>query len=459
MAVTPSSLTTISGLLKQFYDRPDVIQNVMISAGPLVAELIKNSNKEAYGSTIPCPIIAGSGGGIGSVIAQVTANSAPAQTQNFLLTKGSSWFAGQIGQQVLEASANAPEGAFLADGILEVDAKKKRYMQYLAHLMYSDGTGTLFQLGATASLTATFIQLDDVLLAAKVQQGDVLQYSSTRGGAPGDGGNVGYVLGITLFGTSAGQISVSNAQNGAPTALNVIWPSIANNAHLVIAGDQTAAISDGGLGPAVMTGIMGWTGTTALYGVTAAARLANPAFLSVQIIDCTSNAGALNLQTIRQSITVATAQLMTVSGKPTKALLSPSAWFRLSSELQTAGMYPGGKGQGPSGEGSFGFSSLVLPTPMGDIEVVADPQCLVSLEASTYPIANGYSGANVCFLLEEDTMELYTMGELGKLDAIGTDDNSYFLRTGAGSYAYQGSGFGQFGFHAPGHSAIVLLPQ
>lgn len=453
MALTPSSLGTITGLLKQFYEKPDVIQNVMIAAGPLLAELIKNSNKGFTGINMPFPIILGSGGGVGSQIASVSANSSPAQTQNFLLTRGSSWFVGQIGQQVLEASAAAPEGAFLADGILEVDAKKKRYMQYLAHLVYSDGTGVLFQLSHTATLTNTFIALDDPLLAAKVQAGDVLQYSSTRGGAPGDAGAVGYVLGITLFGANAGQISVSNSPGGSPTALNTIWPSIAVDAHFVMAGDTAAAISDGGTGPAVLQGIMAWTGTATLFGVT---RTSNPAFLSVQLIDCTSN--GLNLGTIRQSITVGLAQLATVSGKPTRAFLSPSAWFRLSSELQSQGMYTGSRGQGPSGEGEFGFSSLVLPSPMGDIEVVADPQALVSLEFSTYPFSSGYSGANVCFLLEEDTMELCTMGEMGKLDAIASDDTSFFLRNGLGSYTYQGSGFGQLGFHAPGHSAVLLLP-
>jgi hypothetical protein len=456
MALTPSSLTTISGLLKQFYDKPEVIQNVMISAGPLLAELLKNSNKNFHGINAPCPIIVGSGGGVGSVIASVSANSGPAQTQNFLLTRSSSWFVGQIGQQVLEASANAPEGAFLADGILEVDAKKKRYMQYLAHLCYSDGTGVLFQLSHTATLTNTFIALDDPLLAAKVQTGDALQYSSTRGGAPGDAGNIGYVLGVTLFGATAGQISVSNSFGGAATALNTIWPSIAVDAHFVMAGDATAAVSDGGSGPAVLQGIMAWTGTAALFGVT---RTSNPAYLSVQLIDCTSNAAGLNLGTIRQSITVGCAQLATVSGKPSRCFLSPSAWFRLSSELQSQGMFPGPRGGGPSGEGNFGFSSIVLPTPMGEIEVMADPQCLVSLEFSSFPFSSGYSGANVAFLIEEDTIELYTMGEMGKLDAIASDDTSYFLRNGLGSYTYQGSGFGQLGFHAPGHSAVLLLPQ
>lgn len=458
MALTPSSLTTISGLLKQYYEKPEVIQNVMISAGPLLARLIENSNRDFVGANMPFPIIVASGGGIGSQIASVNANSSPAQTQNFLLTRGSHWFVGQIGQQVLEASANAPEGAFLADGILEVDAKKKRYMQYLAHLCYGDGTGVLFQQSSTVAVTNTFIQLDDPLLAAKVQAGDVLQYSSTRGGTPGDTGAVGYVLGVTLFGANAGQISVSNSPGGSPTAMNTIWPSIAVNAYFVIAGDTAAAVSDGGTGPAVLQGIFAWTGTATLFGVV---RTSNPTFLSVQIIDCTANTGSggLNLGTIRQSITVGVAQLATVSGKPTRAYLSPSAWFRLSTELQTQGMYPGRNGQGPAGEGSFGFSTLVLPTPMGDIEVMADPQCLFALDHATYPTTSGYSGANVCYLLEEDTMELCSMGEIGKLDAIASDDTSYFLRNGSGSYTYQGSGFSQLGFHAPGHSACLLLPQ
>lgn len=449
MALTPSSLSTISGLLKQFYDKPEVIENVMISAGPLCAELLKNANKDFTGANAPCPIITGSGGGVGSQIATVSQYSSPAQTSNFLLTRSSSWFVGQIGQQVLEASANAPDGAFLADGILEVDAKKKRYMQYLAHLVYGDGTGVLFQLGASAVLTNTYIQLDDTLLAAKVQVGDVLQYSATAGGSPGDSGAVGYVLGVTLFGANAGQISVSSSPGGSATALSTIWPSIADNAYFVMAGDTAAAMSDGGTGPAVLQGIMAWTGTANLFGVTTRAQ--NPAFLSVQLIDCTAN--GLAVPTVRQAITLGVAQLATVSGAPKKCYLSPSAWFRLSTELQSQGMYPN-----PDGEGTFGFSTLKLPTPMGDIEVIADPQAMCYLPHATYPTSSGYSGANIAWLLETDTMEMYTMGEMGKLDAIASDDTSYFLRNGQGSYTYQGSGFGQLGFHAPGHSAVILLP-
>jgi hypothetical protein len=454
MAITPSSITTISGLLKQFYEKPEVIQNVMIAAGPVLGEWLKDGNKGMNGSTTPFPIIVASGGGVGSQINTVNTYSSPAQTQNFLLTRGSTWAVGQIGQQVLEASANAPEGAFLADGILEVDAKKKRYMQYLAHLLYGDGTGVLFQLGAAATLTNTYIQLDDTLLAAKVQAGDVLQYSASRGGSPGDAGAVGYVLGITLFGASAGRISVSSTPAGSATALSTIWPSIADGAYFVMAGDTAAAVSDGGTGPAVIQGIYAWTGTATLFGVV---RTANPTFLSVQLIDGTSN--GLNLGTINNCITVAVAQLATVSGKPTKVALSPSAWFRLATELRTQGMYPGNKGQGPSGEGSFGFSSLMLPTPMGDVEVISDPQALFALDQTTYPYASGYSGANIAWILEEDTWEFLSMGEMGKLDSIASDGDGYFLRTGSGSYSYQMSGFGQIGSHAPGHNALVLLPM
>ena len=460
MAITASSLTTVSGLLKQYYDKPEVIKNVMISAGPLQSHLLENGNQEANGANIPCPIITGSGGGVGSQIATVNSNSSPAQTYNFLLTRSSTWGVGQVGQQVLEASANAPEGAFLADGILEVDAKRMRYHQYLAHLIYGWGDGVLFQQSATNSgstaLAETYISLDDPLLAAKVQTGDVLQYSSTAGGSPGDAGALGYVLGVTLFGTGAGRISVSNSPGGAATLLTTIWPSIATGAYFVMAGDTAAATSDGGTGPAVIQGIMAWTGTGALFGVTSAQRAANPAFLSVQLVDCTAK--GLNLGSVRQSIALGVAQAATVSGAPKRGYCSPSLWFRLSEELQSQGMYPGNKGQGPSGEGSFGFSALEMPTPSGPVEIIMDPQAMSYLPAGTY--GSGYSGANIVYLLETDTMEFYSMGEMGKLDNISADDNvNYFLRNGSGAYTYQMSGFGQLGFHAPGHCFVMLCPQ
>jgi hypothetical protein len=456
MAVSSSSLTTVSGLLKQFYDKPEVIKNVMISAGPLLKKLLEDGDQEFTGINYPSPIIIGSGGGVGSQIATVSANSSPAQTVNFLITRCSAWGYGQVGQQVLEASANAPEGAFLTDAILEVDAKRMRYMQYLAHLMYGWGDGVLFQESHTDSVAHTYILLDDPLLAAKVQTGDVLQYSATAGGAPGDAGALGYVLGVSLFGATAGRITMSNAPGGAATALSTIWPSIANDAFFVMAGDTATAVSDNGTGPAVLQGIMAWTGTGALWGVTAATRAANPAFLSVNIIDCT--AAGLGLATVRQSIALGVAQAATVSGHPKDAYCSPSLWFRLSEELQAQGMYTGSKGQGPSGEGSFGFSSLVMPTPTGDVTVSMDPQAMSYLPYASY--GAGYSGANIVYLLETETMDFLSLGEMGKLDNISADDNTnYFLRTGTGSYSYQMSGFGNPTFHAPGHCFVLLCPQ
>ena len=76
MAVTPSSLTTISGLLKQFYEKPENIKNVMISAGPLTARLLEKSMKDFDGINMPLPIITASGGGVGSQIASVSVNTA-----------------------------------------------------------------------------------------------------------------------------------------------------------------------------------------------------------------------------------------------------------------------------------------------------------------------------------------------------------------------------------------------
>jgi hypothetical protein len=193
-------------------------------------------------------------------------------------------------------------------------------------------------------------------------------------------------------------------------------------------------------------------GTANLFGVTTRAQ--NPAFLSVQTIDCTPS--GLNIGSIRQSINVGCAQLASVSGAPNACYLHPTTWFRLASEIGTQDFRNGPSGEGAK-EATFGYSSLTLETPFGPVEVISDPQAMCYLNPSTYAIAT-YSGANIGWLLEEDTMTFVSLGEMGKLDAIGSDSTSYFLRNGTGAYTYQMSGFGQLGFMAPGHSAILLLP-
>jgi len=225
--------------------------------------------------------------------------------------------------------------------------------------------------------------------------------------------------------------------------------------------------NSGGSGNAIASGLLAWivpggpvdTGSTSaktgsFFGVN---RNGNSAQYG-QVIDATS--AGLNLGTIRAALTNAVAQLRQVSSRPKRCYMHPIAFYKLSLELQSQGMYPGNKGQGPAGDGSFGFSSLTLPTDAGDITVIADPQCIPVLNstvaaATTYEPSAGYSGAMTAFILD-DNWELLSLGDVPKLDET---DGNFFLRIqGTDNYQIQMKAYWNLATHRPNGSCAVLLP-
>jgi hypothetical protein len=520
MAASASSLTTISALLKQKYLSSSLIQNSMIDFGPLLAKMVTEGDTSFNGANCPVPLIYSGGGGFSSSMAAAFNTATPAASVNFLLTRAVSFGQIVLGGEALAASEN-PDGAFISDLALETETKRRRIKEYLAALVYGAGTGVVAQVAAfsTASSGATqgVITLKDAPTAARFQVNDVINVTigaayaatssltqwatsgalttATASGAP-DGGTgtagavaqVAYVIAVNI---PAGTIQVSATQGGSAATLVTTGTAETGGAH-VFAGStagldvgsfigfngdlslaaqppvlQAAPANSGGSGSAIASGILAWlpvggpqdTGSTSaktgsFFGVN---RNGNSPMYG-QVIDATS--AGLNLGTIRAALTNAVAQLRQVSSRPKRCYLHPIAFFKLSLELQSQGMYPGNRGEGPSGEGSFGFSSMVLPTDAGDITVIADPQCVPVLNdlcatASTYDATSGYSGAMTAFILD-DNWELLSLGDVPKLDET---DGNFFLRIqGTDNYQIQMKAYWNLATHRPNGSCAVLLP-
>lgn len=472
MAATPSSLGTATSLLKQYYLDKKNIQNVMISAGPTFMEFKEKGNVACGGINIPFPVITGSGGGVGSQMLAAYTYSQPAKSSNFLMTRGSTFGVGQVGGEVMEAS-EAPDEAFIADLTLETDAKQRRVHQLMASYLFGDGTGCQGQLAGTAWTTWT-LTVQDPATIIHFQAGDAIQLASAVGGAATlrGSGAVGYVLAVNI---PAGTMTVGATPGQTSTAaLTAIWSDMAQYDFIFLAGDVTSAgipINQGGNGtaPAIPAGFLAWCpiGGPASSGDSffSLNRYGN-SFLYGASLDCTKdNTGTGGNQGgIRESLTYGVSQLQAVSGRPSKGALHPLAYYKLSLSLQSEGLYNGSKGQGPSGEGSFGFSSLVMPTAMGDITIVADPQCAPFLNPANLTqadIGTVYSGAMTAFLLEEATWQMISKGEVPHLDTLdGQGGTGYFLRlnNGVDAYQYQYKSYWNFGSHAPNHNAAIFLP-
>jgi hypothetical protein len=329
------------------------------------------------------------------------------------------------------------------------------------------------------TLTSTVCTLADPATAIRFNIGDVVQISATVGGAVLTTGTnatltngavtysgCAYVVGVNVIGSAAGTLGFSATAGGAATALNTIWSGIAAGAFIYLVGDAAVPANPFGFGNAVIPGIMGWqpivapTGGDSWYGQS---RF-NNSYLYGATIDATSfSATALNLGSIREALTYGVAQLHAISAKPSIILLNPAAYYALSLSLQSQGMYPGSSGEGPSGEGSFGFSSLMLPTPHGMIKVVADPQCAPFLNPATFDPANGYSGAYTAFILEEECWKLICAAEDGSVPFVekdgGRDSDGLSTIPGTDTFWFDLKFYGVPITFAPGHGITVMLPQ
>lgn len=498
MATTPlgsaSNLQSLSNLLKQHYEDPSVIQDTQIDYGPCTAKLLDEANTAATGINTPFPVIVSGGGGVSSLMSSAYASATPAASQNFLLTRATAFGSILLGGEVMAASED-PSGAFFDDLSLEISVKFKRLREYLASMIFGDGTGAQAQI---LSISGAVIQLADAPTAARFQQNDAIQVgvssnaantasisgswvtygsltaSSTLPTSAPSTPQVGYVQSVNI---PAGQITVGSVQGGGAVNVTTIWAGSGLNvpaagSFIFMAGDSQGAIAPtsttltnvgvpvnpgGAAGSSsIPTGLLAWmplggppSSGDSFFGV----NRYGASQLYGQVIDATANGS--NLGTIRAALTNAVAQLRQVGSKPEIVYVHPLAFYKLSLELQSQGMYPGSSGQGPEGEGSLGFSTLMLPTDAGDIEVVGDPQCVPCLTNPTFAPANGYSGAMTAFVLDSN-WEVISIGEVPKLEER---DGNYFLRiTGQDNFQMNYRSYFNLGSHRPNGSACVLLP-
>ncbi len=475
----PATIVTEQAIAKEHYLSAEDIENVMIEAGYWTMKLIKEADTSGVkGKRTPVPVIYGSGGGVGSVYTAVFASTGPSTSAVFEVTASTAFGVGQISKQALLAT-EGDENAFIEAFTIELETKRRRLLQYIAFCVYGDGTGTIAQVSESQTVSSTTLTLADPSTAIRFNINDVIQVAATVGGAPLTAGTnatltngsfsyagCAYVVGVSQIGTAAGTIQVSATLGGTATALNTIWSAIAAGAYIYLVGDAQTPANPYGFGNAVLPGMMAWAPLVApiisdnFYGV----NRFNNTFLYGPTIDCTSfSATSLNLGSIRESLTYGVALEHSISGRPTLILLNPQAYYALSLSLQSQGMYPGSSGQGPSGDGEFGFSGLILPTPHGDIKVMSDPQCAPFLNPATFDPANGYSGAYTAFLVEEKSYKMLAAAEDGSVPFVekrgGRDGDGLQTVPGLDVFWFDLKAYYALANFAPGHHLTLMLPQ
>lgn len=457
---TPSSITSAFALLKEHYQDANKIKNMLIPAGPLTKALLERADTSAGGKTIPVPILTANGGGVGSNFAAVYDASGPSTSYAFAVTRSTTYGVYFLGGEVIDASESNKD-AFLKDATVELDMKQRAIRQLMAQYIYGDGTGAMAQLNSGITLASTTLSLADPTTCLKFKTGDAIQLLSTWGGGSADlrnSGAIGYVINTFPFATTP-YIQVSSTSGGSAQNVSTVWGAAAAGDIIVFNGDLASATNVGGSGPQIPQGIIAWAGglggpastNDSFFGVNRYGQFN----LTVQVLDATSS--GTNVGSIRSALVLGVAQLLAIGAEPSVIYLHPTGFQRLVDELGSSVRFADSNGNGPGSKGALGFSELALPTPAGNIRVVGDPQCMPAINNSVFSaVGTTYTAAKMAFVLEEDSWDVVSKGEIPFLD---DRDGKMMIRVpGLDVFEGQLIAYWQLVSHAPAHNLILMLP-
>lgn len=274
--------------------------------------------------------------------------------------------------------AESDLGSFISAFKLVNDQAIAAMRKSLALKLYRNGTGSVAQLGGSAT-TATTQALTNRADAYNFEIGDITAMSLTDGGFTYTGlpaSTTGAVItGIVDDGTTASLVFT--------TALNSAITDVTSAAFVYLnSGDaqnnaSTAVVVQGLLAysPASTVSL-----TVSFNNVT---RSSDPRRLRGQFVDNTTSAP------IDEQLEAGIMQLQAYGGMPKAIMLNPSNVLDLTKVA-------GGKVlRTQGGEATIGFSALTFATFMGEIKVYSDPSC---------PYGFG-------FILDFDGLKLVSLGE------------------------------------------------
>lgn len=436
-----SNATTNVQTLKELYsDDAWVMKNLVFNRNPALAMINKDESEDGLGGkNFPIPVLSDTGAGRSANFGLAQQYQSAPVTQEFFVTRVRNYSLATITGDFLRASAQSI-AAFMPAAELNVKAAFQGIGNDLAHDIWSDGSGVrgTYGLGA-GSITSGVIVLDNLGQVYQFAVNMALESFSISGQTPtqSSGANLGFVVGVD---TSAGTITVSSSQGGAPgtpTGWSTSFPYLAQT------GDVNYVAN--GLSSALMlkiAGIPAWVptvtpgGSDNFFGVN---RSTSPTKLAGLRFDGTN-------ESIQDALIDATNQLAaqaSEAGDPDMIFINPVSYQVLVKQLTTQGQYQMIKAQ-INETVSISFKALVLPTANGEIAIVQDRNV----------------PSQSAWILTMATWKLRTLGKCPQfLTYPGFYDQLGIPVPGSDAIQLQIGYYGNLTCNAPGANAYVALSQ
>ena len=398
-----ASLTTLDPVLKELYPDNEVA-NTVYRDHPII-KLLPRDTKDSGDNRVTA-IKYGNTNRVGAVFATAQANTGTTKTAKFNVTRIRDYAFATIENEVILASAS-DEGAMVRAVEFEVDGAIEKVKNRLASALFRNGTGSVGQISSSSNVASTSITLADKADAVNFEVDDIIQLTDSDGGTLRNSGNSIQITGIDR---TTGVITFGGALSSSIAAA-------AAGDYIVIESDNNAKIS----------GFSAWVplsapGATSFFGVD---RSVDPVRLGGNRFDGRG-------LPVREALTQGIVRAALESGRPDVCVVNHVQWAELSKSLQSHLYFPNAK------QGDVNFEYLVLHSANGPLKIIADRFCQ----------------ADRAWLLEMDTWELFSLGQVPRILDL---DGKYAREATADAYEVRVGLYGQLRCKAPGRNCVVRL--
>lgn len=402
-------LTSFEPALKERYT-PDRLKDESYKNNPFLAS--RRKFEDFQGDELPIPLRYGNPQGRSATFSKAKSNKTSVKLKGFKVTRSKDYCLADVDGETIAATAS-DVGAFARATVVETDGAFNSISNMLAHDLFQEGSGTLGQIEAGATVAATSIPLEDDNDIVHFEVGMTLVLADAKSG--GSLRNSGATIQVT-------SVDRDNAKVGFAANLTASIAAAAAGDYFVADGDYDSKIK----------GLAAWIPST----VTATT------FFGVDRTVDTIRLGGIRFNAsgygLVEGIKAACARVAREGGKPTSMWVSYDQWINISNALEGQKRY----GQMKADDGRIGFDTLILDGPTGPIDIVPDRSCQT----------------NIGWLLQDDTWEIASVGTVPRV--LDWDNAGKWLRNSdADSIEFRTGYYAQLVCDAPGWNARITLPS
>lgn len=365
-SLTPAS---VAALLKEVYPDGPIVEEIYKNA-PLLGVLPKDTDAEGYGRQIHIPLIFADPQGRSADFTKGRTAATPTLSAAFDVTLANDYAFAFIDGETIDRM-KSEKGSFIRALKPEIDRALRNLRNSLVHALYRNGGGAIGQISAAsnpATPTITLANPSDIRYFAK---GQILATSLTDG-----------TSGVQKAGTVT--VASVNRNTGTVTATGNWTAGIAT----ALASDFVFVDGDFG---AKVKGVEAWIpstdpGATTFFGLD---RSTDPMRLGGIRQDFSS-------LPIEEAVPRMLERMYREDASTDILTMHPLDWTNLQIALGSKVVYDTVEAYKTP---TVGFQSIKVKGPMGDVDILADPNEL----------------PNVCHALQLDTWTLYSLGDIPKM--------------------------------------------